>query len=123
MTSFEAHRADVPDRRVPASGVVEAFDIGKDRHPSLGLGSKRPAIEQLALERGEEALAHGVVEAIADRAHRRPDMRLAAASAEFNRGVLGEFNGSLQQLSKEKLQWVLRNVVGLIARGVASSVL
>ena len=29
----------------------------------------------------------------------------------------GEFNRSLQQLSKEKLQWVLRSNVGLIARG------
>ena len=39
-----------------------------------------------------------------------------------DQGVQGEFNRSLQQLYKEKLQWVLRNDVGLIARGAAQSV-
>ena len=39
-----------------------------------------------------------------------------------DRGIQGEFNRSLQQLYKEKLQWVLRNDVGLIARGAARSV-
>jgi hypothetical protein len=37
-------------------------------------------------------------------------------------GTQGEFNRSLQQLYQEKLQWVLRNGVGLIARGAAPSV-
>ena len=39
-----------------------------------------------------------------------------------DRGTQGEFNRSLQQLHKEKLQWVLRNDVGLIARDAAPSV-
>jgi transposase InsO family protein len=39
-----------------------------------------------------------------------------------DRGTQGEFNRSLQQLYKEKLQWVLRNDVGLIARGAVRSV-
>ena len=40
-----------------------------------------------------------------------------------DRGTQGEFNRSLQQLSKETLQWVLRDDVGLIARGGAQFVL
>jgi putative transposase len=39
-----------------------------------------------------------------------------------DRGTQGEFNRSLQQLHKEKLQWVLRNDVGLIARDAVPSV-
>ena len=39
-----------------------------------------------------------------------------------DRGSQGEFNRSLQQLYKEKLQWVLRDDVGLIARDAAPSV-
>jgi transposase InsO family protein len=38
-----------------------------------------------------------------------------------DRGTQGEFNRSLQQLQKEKLQWVLRNDVGLIAQVAALS--
>lgn len=40
------------------------------------------AIEQLALERREEALAHRIVVGIADRSHRRADAHLAAPLAE-----------------------------------------
>jgi len=40
-----------------------------------------------------------------------------------DRGTQGEFNRPLQQFYKEKLQWVLRDDVGLIARGEVPSVL
>lgn len=39
-----------------------------------------------------------------------------------DRGSQGGFNRSLQQLCKEKLQWVFQDDVGLIARGAAPSV-
>jgi len=39
-----------------------------------------------------------------------------------DRGTQGEFNRSLQQLYKEKLQWLRRNDVGLITRGAVPSV-
>ena len=44
--------------------------------------------EELALERGEEALAHGIVVRIAHRPHRRAHASVAAALAEPDRGVL-----------------------------------
>ena len=49
--------------------------------------------------------------------------RFDAEGVHMRWGILGEFNRSLQQLSKEKLQWLLRDDVGLIARGEAPSVL
>ncbi len=37
------------------TGVLPALDEVEDRHAGLGLGAKRLLVEQLALERGEEA--------------------------------------------------------------------
>jgi len=54
----------------------------------LDLGLEASPVEQLAFERGKETLAHGVVEAIADRAHRGSHPGLRAALAEGERGVL-----------------------------------
>jgi hypothetical protein len=67
---------------------MEALDEFKDRHPSFCLGLEAVAIEQLALERGEEALAHRVVVRVTHTTHRRPDAHLAAALAERDRRVL-----------------------------------
>ncbi len=60
-----------------AMGIIEAFDEIEHRHARLSLGLEVAAGEQLALERGEEALAHGVVEAVA---HRPIDGRTPACS-------------------------------------------
>jgi hypothetical protein len=51
---------------VPPSGVVPAFDPVEDREPGVHLGAEAPAIEQLALERGNglgDLLARGAVAA------------------------------------------------------------
>ncbi len=69
-------------------GVVPPLDEVEDRHAGLDLGAKRLRVEQLALERGEEALAHRVVVAIGQRAHRRAHAGLLAAQTEGDRGVL-----------------------------------
>src|SRR5713226_1518141 len=69
-------------------GVVPAFDELEDRHAGLALGFEAAAVEQFAFERGEETLAHRVIEAIADGAHRGPHARLAATLAEGERSVL-----------------------------------
>ena len=79
-----------------AMGVVPAFDELEDRHAGLALGFEAAAVEQFAFERGEETLAHRVVEAIADRAHRGSHAGLAAALAEGERSVLGRFKRSSQ---------------------------
>ena len=67
---------------MPARGVVPAFDELEAGDAGLGLGLELAAVEQLAFEGGEEALAHGVVVTIADRAHRRPDAHFLAPEAE-----------------------------------------
>jgi hypothetical protein len=56
-------------------------------------------------------------------ANGRLDAGIRQAFGVAHGEILGEFNRSLQQLSKEKLQWVLRDDVGLIARAEARSAL
>ena len=68
--------------------IVPALDELEDGHAGLRLGLELPPIEQLALQGGEEALAHRIVVGIANRPHRRPDAGFLAAQAEGDRGVL-----------------------------------
>src|SRR6267378_2034676 len=88
MTPLELDRRDAAESRVTANRVVPAFDVLEDRHAGLRLRLETPAREQLALQRREEALAHGVVVGIAHRSHRGPHLRFLAAKAEGDRGVL-----------------------------------
>src|SRR3990172_6919289 len=78
-----AERRGTPMRGVPALDPLE--------HDRLRLGRRREplAVEQLALERREEALRHGIVVRVAHRPHRGPDSRCLAAKPERNRRVLG----------------------------------
>ena len=46
--------------------VVPAFQELEDSGARFGLGAKRAPVDELALEGGEEAFGHRVVEAIAD---------------------------------------------------------
>src|SRR5712692_8736609 len=78
----------IVERRVAAMGVVPAFDELEDCHAGLDLGFEAAAVEQFTFERGEEALAHRVIEAIADGAHRGSHAGLTAALAEGDRSVL-----------------------------------
>lgn len=55
--------------------LTQVFNEIEDRHAGLSVALETAPVEQLALERGEEALAHGVVETIADRAPLFPDQR------------------------------------------------
>src|ERR1700726_5054892 len=71
-----------------AMGVVPPLDEFEDGHARFYLGFEAAAVEQFPFERGEETLAHRVIEAIADRAHRGPHAGLAAALAEGERSVL-----------------------------------
>src|SRR5262249_39058410 len=68
--------------------VVPALDEFEDGQARLNLGVEALAIEELALERREEALTERVVVRVADGSHRRPDAHLAAALAEGERRVL-----------------------------------
>ena len=68
--------------------IVEAFDERECRVARLGLRLEAVPREKLAFERGEEALAHGVIIGVADRTHRGAHTCIAAAVAELDRGVL-----------------------------------
>src|ERR1700675_1128065 len=68
--------------------VIPSFDELEDCHARLDLGFEATAVEQFTFERGKEAFAHRVIEAIADRTHRGPHAGLAAALAEGDRSVL-----------------------------------
>src|SRR6267142_5596077 len=78
----------IVERRVAAMGIVPAFDKLEDCHARFDLSFEAAAVEQFTFESGEETLAHRVIEAIADRAHRGPHTGLAAALAEGDRSVL-----------------------------------
>ena len=69
-------------------GVIPPFDVLEDGPARFGLGREPVAVEEFAFERGEEALGHRVVMAVADRAHRGDDAALAAALRERVRRVL-----------------------------------
>src|SRR5207244_9272825 len=60
----------VAEPGMPAVAVVPALDPVEGRRPRLLLGAERAPAEELLLERGVEALADGVVVAVAPRAHR-----------------------------------------------------
>ena len=62
-----------------AMGVVPTLDEFEDGDARFYLGFEAAAVEQFTFERSEETLAHRVIEAIADRAHRGSHAGLAAA--------------------------------------------
>jgi hypothetical protein len=57
-------------------------------HACPASGMETALVERLTLERGKETLAHGIIEAIADRAHRESYAGLAAVLAEGDLSVL-----------------------------------
>src|ERR1700749_1888614 len=79
-----------------ASRIVEAFDEGECRMARLGLCLEPAAIEELAFERGEEALTHGIVVCVADRTHRGAHARVTAAAAGLSRGGLGTLGTGME---------------------------
>src|SRR3989442_13335165 len=103
MTPLELDRRDAAESRVTANRVVPAFDELEDRHAGLRLRFEPPAREQLALQRREEALAHGVVVGIAHRSDRGPDLRFLAAKAEGDGGVLRAVVGMMHDAFRAPL--------------------
>jgi hypothetical protein len=65
VTALELGRAELAESRVPAMGVVPPLDPLEE----AGLGRRRcrkaVTVQDLALQGGEEALAQGVVVAVA----------------------------------------------------------
>ena len=77
--------------------VVPAFDEIEDGETGLHLRPEAMPVQELALERCEEAFTERVVVGIPDAAHRRPDPGLGTALAEGDRRVLRRFKGSSQR--------------------------
>src|SRR5512145_2166431 len=103
MTPLKLDRRDAAESLVTADRVVPTFDELEDRHARLGLRRKAPAREQLALQRREEALAHGVVVGVAHRSYRRPHLRFLAAKPEGDRGVLRAVIGVMHDAFRPSL--------------------
>ena len=73
---------------MPTMRIVPALDELKHCPASLGRRAECAAVQQLALERGEETLAQGVVIAITDRTHGWAHTGVATAFPEGKRRVL-----------------------------------
>jgi len=92
--------------------LTQAVDEIKDRDAGFDVGLEAAPVQQFAFERGEKALAHGVVEAISYGTHGRPHARLLAAPAKGERGVLAAlvrmmdyvFRPALPQRHVERLE-------------------
>jgi hypothetical protein len=61
-----------------AQGVVPSLDEAEDGVPCVSLLVEFPSVEELALEGGKEAFAHGVVVGVADGTKRGSNAHLAA---------------------------------------------
>src|ERR1700753_4445118 len=86
--TLEFGRTQITERRMPAPRVVPTLQEFKDRQPGFSLRLELPAVQKLALQRREKALAHRIVETVADRSHRRPHPHLPAPLTEPDRPVL-----------------------------------
>ena len=62
--------------------VVPAFDVLEYFRTGVGVRTKGTAVDEFTLQGGEEALAHRVVVAVADRAHGWPDSHFLASFSE-----------------------------------------
>src|SRR5712691_5143692 len=81
---------------MPPMRIVPALDEVEDGYSGVGLGREAAAVQQLTLERGEEALTEGVIIGVAHVLHGRADAGLAAAEPKGDGGVLPEVNWSSQ---------------------------
>ena len=83
VTTQEAHRIDATkEARARVTYILR----------------NRRRFEHFALERGEEALGHGIVIRIADGAHGGHHAGVAASFAKGGAGVLAGFKGSSQHI-------------------------
>jgi hypothetical protein len=76
-----------------SAGVEPALDVLEDGGPCLGAGRPVVAVDELLLQRGVEALADGVIEAVTLGPGREGDPGLLAAAGEEDRGVLAALVG------------------------------
>ena len=68
--------------------MVEALDKVEDLAAGFSWGTEAVALEQVAPRRSKKAFTQGIVEAILNRSHGRPDTSSATTLGKGNRGVL-----------------------------------
>ena len=80
------HVSNHTDAIITVGTTGESATLDEREHcpPGFYLILEAPPIKKLALQRGEEALAHRIVIGIADRSHGRPDAGLLASDAKGN---------------------------------------
>jgi type IV secretory pathway TrbF-like protein len=76
------------------TGRMERYEVAAFIREARSVTSD-PQVERPACQRGEETLAHGVVEAVAHGSHQRPHPGRLAAFAERERGILGAVVGRM----------------------------
>ena len=67
---------------MPAVKIIPSFNEVEDREFRLLMCTKAVLVEQLALQRGVEALAHRIIVAIPRRSHRWTDVRFSAVGTK-----------------------------------------
>ena len=82
----------MPEAAAAPAAVVEDLDVVEHLGPQLILVGPRAAVDQLLLERREEALGDGMVEAVALRLHRLRDAGGLGLLAERGRDELAANN-------------------------------
>src|ERR1700754_2567370 len=85
---LERCRGEHPEAVVASLAVVEDLDVVEDFAAEIAAGRPGSAVDELFLERGEEALGDGVVVAIAAAAYGLGDAGGAGLLAEGERDVL-----------------------------------
>src|ERR687893_277419 len=85
---------------VSSPGIVEALDVLEDRTPRYVPSRPRVAVDQLPLERGNEALGHRVVVGIGHRSHRGQKTLFPEPAPELQGGVLAAPIGVVNQPSR-----------------------
>jgi hypothetical protein len=83
--------------------VVPALDEVEDRDTGVGVRPEGTAIDEFALEGGEEAFTHRVVVAVAGRAHGRSDSHFFASFAESDGCVLTSLIGVVDHVGGSTL--------------------
>ena len=85
---------------VSSPGVVEALDVLEDRTSRYVPSRPRVVVDQLPLERGNEALGHRVVVGIGHRSPRGQKALFPEPAPELHRGVLAAPIGVVNQPSR-----------------------
>src|SRR3954447_561164 len=88
MRPLEFLWRQIPQGGVPADAVVERLDVLEDARPRLLARGVALVVDQLLLQRGEEALHRGVVPALGHSAHATANPVLPKEAPVVLAGVL-----------------------------------